>query len=63
MAKEQEQPDITLRLGLAVDAFDEIIDRLNSLNTTFHQLPTSTEWGLMAVIADPEGRKIELCKK
>src|SRR5579859_231469 len=63
MAKGQERPDITLRLGLAIDAFDEIIDKLNALDTTFHQPPTSTEWGLMAVIADPEGRKIELYKK
>jgi lactoylglutathione lyase len=63
MAKGQKQPDITLRLGLAVDAFDEIIGRLNALDTTFHQPATSTECGLMAVIADPEGRKIELYKK
>lgn len=34
MAREQERPDITLRLGLALDAFDEIIDKLNALNTT-----------------------------
>jgi hypothetical protein len=31
--------------------------------TYFHQTPTRTEWGEMAIIADPEGRKIELYKK
>ena len=59
MAKGQEQPDITLRLGLAVDAFDEIIGRLNALDTIFHQPPSR----LMAVISDPKGRKIELYRK
>jgi predicted enzyme related to lactoylglutathione lyase len=32
-------------------------------NPLTHQAPTPTEWGEMAVIADPEGRKIELYKK
>lgn len=63
MAKGQEQPDITLRLGVAVDSFDDVINKLNEQETTFHQKPTSNEWGMMAVIADPEGRKIELYKK
>jgi predicted enzyme related to lactoylglutathione lyase len=62
-AKGQEQPDITIRLGLAVDSFDDVIDKLNTIDTTFHQLPASTEWGVMAIISDPEGRKIELYKK
>jgi lactoylglutathione lyase len=63
MAKGQEQPDIALRLGIAVDSFDDVIDKLNPINTTFHQLPAPTEWGVMAIISDPEGRKIELYKK
>jgi lactoylglutathione lyase len=63
MAKGQEQPDITLRLGLAINSFDDVIDKLQVLNTIFHQPPTRTEWGVMAVIKDPEGRKIELYKK
>lgn len=63
LAKGQERPDITLRLGLAVDSFDNIIEKLNAIDITFYQPPTQTEWGLMVVIADPEGRKIELYKK
>ncbi len=63
MAKGQERPDLTLRLGLALDSIDNTIEKLKTLGTTFHQTPTPTEWGEMAVVADPEGRKIELYKK
>jgi lactoylglutathione lyase len=63
MAKGQERPDITLRLGLAVDSFDDVINKLNALDTIFHQKPIPSEWGVMAIIADPEGRKVELYKK
>ena len=63
MAKGQEKPDTTLRLGLAIDSFGVISDELNAQAVTFHQLPKATEWGVMAIIADPEGRKIELYKK
>jgi hypothetical protein len=62
-AKGQERPDTTLRLGLAIDSFEDIIDKLKARDTTFHQTPTRTEWGEMAIIADPEGRKIESYKK
>jgi predicted enzyme related to lactoylglutathione lyase len=54
---------VTLVLPLAVDSFDNTIEKLKALGTTFHQAPTLTEWGEMAVVADPEGRKIELYKK
>jgi lactoylglutathione lyase len=63
MAKGQEKPDTTLRLGLAVDSFDVVIDELNAQAITFHQAPTQTEYGVMAIIVDPEGRKIELHQK
>lgn len=63
LAKGQEKPDTNLRLGLAIDSFDVVIDELNAQAVTFHQAPTATEYGVMAIIADPEGRKIELYKK
>ena len=63
LAKEQVKPDKNLRLGLAVDSFDAVIVELKAQAITFLQAPTLTEWGLMAIIADPEGRKIELYKK
>jgi predicted enzyme related to lactoylglutathione lyase len=63
LAKGQEQADKHLRLGFAIDLFDARIDKLQQKGITFHQLPISTEWGIMAVIEDPEGRKIELYNK
>lgn len=63
LAKAQDRPDITLRLGIAVESFDELIGKLIARNTVFHQMPEATEWGMMAVVGDPEGRKIELYKK
>jgi hypothetical protein len=35
---------------------------LQQKNIYFHQTPMATEWGIMAIIEDPEGRKIELYK-
>jgi len=50
------------RLGLAIDSFEAIIQQLQQQGIYFQQPPTVTEWGIMAVIEDPEGRKIELYK-
>jgi hypothetical protein len=63
LTKSQEKPDITIRLGFSVDRFENTIKELADRNVNFYQQVTQTEWGLMAVIADPEGRKIELYKK
>lgn len=60
LTRGQEKADITLRLGLAIDTFDETIQQLQLQAIYFHQLPAMTEWGMMALIADQEGRKIEL---
>src|ERR1700754_4067318 len=63
LAKGQVKPDTSLRLGLTVDSFDTVINELNSQANTIHQAPTLTEWGIISIIVDPEGRKIELYKK
>jgi len=63
LAKGQEQADKHLRLGFAIDNFEAKIGQLQQQGITFHQLPMSTEWGIMAVIEDPEGRKLELYNK
>ena len=62
LVKSQDRADINLRLGLAIESFDAIVETLNAINPLF-QPPKLTEWGVMAVVADPEGRKIELYKK
>jgi predicted enzyme related to lactoylglutathione lyase len=61
-AKSQDRPDLNLRLGLAIDNFDAVVETLDAI-TPLLQPPKLTEWGVMAVVADPEGRKIELYKK
>lgn len=63
LAKGQEKPDTSLRLGVAVESFEAIVDTLNSQAVVFHQAPMETEYGMTAIIADTEGRKIELYKK
>jgi len=62
LGKGQEQADKHLRLGFAIELFDARMEELQQQGIIFHQLPISTEWGIMAVIEDPEGRKLELYK-
>lgn len=52
--------DTGLRIGIAVDDFDGTVKTLEEKGISFHQPPKHTEWGLMAVVADPEGRKVEI---
>ena len=63
LAKGQEQVDKNLRLGFEIDLLEAQIGKLQQQGVTFHQLPKSTEWGVLAVIEDPEGRKLELYNK
>jgi predicted enzyme related to lactoylglutathione lyase len=63
LAKGQEQADKHLRLGFEIDLFDTRIYKLQEQGIKFHQLPMPTEWGVLAVIEDPEGRKLELYNK
>jgi lactoylglutathione lyase len=62
LSKTQMKADEYLRLGFSIDQFDTTIELLRSKNTRFVTEPTQTEWGLMAIIEDPDGRKIELYK-
>lgn len=63
LTKSQNTPDKSLRLGFTIDHFDEVIEKLKSLNTVFSSEPSQTDFGFIAVIEDPDGRKIELYKK
>jgi len=62
LAKGQEKVDNHFRIGLGVDNFNEIIADLKADNTTFIMDPTDTEFGLMAIVLDPDNRKVELYK-
>lgn len=60
LAKNQPSPDPDLRIGFTLDHFEESIVQLQKEQTFFVQKPMDTEFGYLAVVTDPEGRKIEL---
>jgi predicted enzyme related to lactoylglutathione lyase len=60
LTKQQTEADKSLRLGFAVEFFEEKIKTLKEIQVVFSSEPMQTEFGFMAVIIDPDGRKIEL---
>jgi lactoylglutathione lyase len=48
------------RIGFAVPSVDKIIVELNEYPNAIISAPKDSEWGRRAVIADPEGHRIEL---
>ncbi|GAB2816560.1 VOC family protein [Ferruginibacter profundus] len=62
LAKNQPEPDKNLRLGFSIDNFNQVISILKEKQVVFTE-PTSTDFGFMTIITDPDGRKIELYKK
>ena len=60
LLKSQKEPDAYLRLGFEVENLDVLIEHLRISNVRILQDPTRTEWGVVAVIQDLDGRKIEL---
>ncbi len=62
LTKKQTQPDQNLRLGFAIDKFNETLQLLNKHGISFSE-PTQTDFGFLTIISDPDGRKIELYKK
>ncbi|MDJ1496048.1 glyoxalase/bleomycin resistance/extradiol dioxygenase family protein [Cytophagaceae bacterium DM2B3-1] len=58
LLKGQTTADTSTRLGIAIDNFDTVL-------TTFSpeqilKAPHLTEWGELAIVQDPDGRKIEI---
>jgi len=62
LAKNQDKPDKNLRLGFGIENFDQVMITLKTSQVDFSQEPAQTEFGFMAIIIDPDGRKIELYK-
>lgn len=62
LAKDQNSIDGHLRLGFAIDDFDKAIIRLKNAGVNFVSDPTETEFGISAIVRDPEGRRVELYK-
>lgn len=62
LAKDQTEADKNLRLGFGIDNFEAVIEQLKASKISFSMEPTQTDFGFMAVVVDPDGRKIELYK-
>jgi lactoylglutathione lyase len=62
LAKDQVEPDKNLRLGFSIDNFEAVIQELKTKNVRFISEPIDTEFGHMAIIEDPDQRKLELYK-
>jgi lactoylglutathione lyase len=62
LAKDQTETDKNLRLGFSIDDFETVIQELKIKNVRFISEPMDTEFGHMAIIEDPDQRKIELYK-
>jgi len=63
LAKNQTETDSNLRLGFSLNDFDKTIKLLKENRIEFVSEPIETDFGFMAVISDPDGRKIELYKQ
>lgn len=63
LAKNQTEADKNFRLGFTLDNFDATIDTLKQHQVAFMMEPGQTDFGFMAIIVDPDDRKIELYKK
>jgi lactoylglutathione lyase len=59
-AKKPEDVDRTTRLGFAIPDLHGSILELRSLDVEIIEEPKETEWGLRAVVRDPDGRSVEL---
>jgi hypothetical protein len=62
LSKNQIEVDKTLRLGFAIENFENVLDELRTNNIKMTE-PTLTEFGYVTILTDPEGRKVELYKK
>lgn len=61
LLKSQTEADTSTRLGFAIDNFDAFLQSLKS--EFIVSAPQLTEWGEMAVVKDPDGRKVEIYRK
>jgi len=50
----------TIRLGFKVESLAATLESLEELGVTILKSPSTTQWGLLAVILDPDGREVEI---
>ena len=55
-----ENVDRMLRLGFALPDLPGVVERLRSSAIPIVEEPTLSEWGMRAIVHDPDGRVVEL---
>ena len=63
LSRDQPVADKHLRIGFTLDNFDAIIEILKQKKVHFVSDAKQTDFGLLAIIQDPDKRRIELYKK
>ena len=58
--KKLEDVDRTTRLGFSIPDIHTVIISIRDFGATIVEEPTNSEWGLRAVVRDPDGRSVEL---
>ncbi|MCR9201471.1 MAG: VOC family protein [Planctomycetaceae bacterium] len=56
-------PVSTSRIGFAVASIDTVLASLRKMSGEVLTEPKQTQWGLRAVVADPDGHRVELIQK
>ena len=59
-ANKPEDVDRTTRLGFSLPDIHTAIISIRELGATIVEDPRESEWGLRAVVRDPDGRSVEL---
>jgi lactoylglutathione lyase len=59
-ASAKAGPTTGVRIGFSIDAVDAYLDALVEAGGTIIQAPADSEWGRRAVVADPDGHRVEL---
>ncbi|MDO6745546.1 MULTISPECIES: VOC family protein [Flavobacteriaceae] len=63
LTKSMTKADGNLRLGFDISNLSSVIDKLRGTDWIIKSDIKETEWGIIAVIQDLDGRKIELKNK
>ena len=58
--KKHENVDRMTRLGFALPDLPDVVERLRSNAIPIIEEPTPSEWGMRAIVHDPDGRVVEL---
>jgi predicted enzyme related to lactoylglutathione lyase len=62
-AKTMQDVDSSTRLGFQIRSIEDVINSLRSKGAEIVQSPQTSDWGLRAVIRDPDGRSVELAEE